>query len=367
MKRPRLGAQPWLWSAVGCLVLVAVIGAMSPVVSSKVITANLALASFLAIVGIGQAFPVASGGGGIDLSIPYVMNFTAFLAVATISGSAGSVLLAAAGAIGFGALVGAVNGLVVVALRIPPIIGTLAVGFVTLTFVQIQAHNSETRFSDRSFTDLVRGTTLGMPNIVYVALALAGLAAVLIHRTAYGRGLLAVGQSREAAYLSGTPVRRTVLIAYVLSGACAGLGGLLLAGSVGSADLALGNPYLLASVGAVVLGGARIAGGTASIVGTMLGALLLTLLSNAVTVAGLDLEFQNIARGAVITLVLVAASGSELGSVRRRFAVPSRWRRGRGPDGDGTADAGSPSDLLPVDAPPTDVLRASPLGPAAHQ
>ena len=95
--------------------------------------------------------------------------------------------------------------------------------------------------------------------------------------------------------------------------------GVLLAASVGSADLELGNPYLLTSVGAVVLGGNRIAGGTATVVGTMLGAILLTLLVAAVTVAGLPLEFQNIVRGVVITLVLVLANAPPRRQPRIRF------------------------------------------------
>ena len=88
--------------------------------------------------------------------------------------------------------------------------------------------------------------------------------------------------------------------------------GVLLAASVGSADLELGNPFLLTSVGAVVLGGNRIAGGTASVLGTAFGALLLTLLVVAVTVAGLPIEAKNIASGLVITLVLVAANAPEI-------------------------------------------------------
>jgi ribose transport system permease protein len=94
----------------------------------------------------------------------------------------------------------------------------------------------------------------------------------------------------------------------MVSGSMAGLTGVLLACSVGSADLELGNPFLLTSVGAVVLGGNRIAGGTASILGTIFGAILLTLLIAMVTVAGLPIEMKNIASGLVITLVLVAAN-----------------------------------------------------------
>ena len=108
----------------------------------------------------------------------------------------------------------------------------------------------------------------------------------------------------------------------------AGLTGVLLAASVGSADLELGNPFLLTSVGAVVLGGNRIAGGTASVIGTTFGAVLLTLLVVAVTVAGLPIEVKHIASGLVITIVLVAANTPA--GVRRTHGTcfkhsPARW------------------------------------------
>ncbi len=233
----------------------------------------------------------------------------------------------------FGAAVGALNGLVVVSLRIPPIIGTLAVGYIVLTMVQlISAQGSATTFSGRQLTDLVRSAPVGIPTPAFVVLALGGLAALLLGRTVFGRSLLAVGQSRQAAYLAGIRVGRTVLCAYVISGTLAGLAGVLLAASVGSADLELGNPYLLASVGAVVLGGNRIAGGTATVVGTVAGALLLTLLVAVVTVAGMPLEFQNIARGVAITLVLVLANTPGNGRAGRRRS----WPFGRGaPAGNG--------------------------------
>ena len=207
--------------------------------------------------------------------------------------------------------------------RIPPIIGTLAVGFVVLTFVQIIAATGATTIANRTVTDLVRSDLLGIPLPFFVVLAVGGLVSLMVRRTPYGRRLLAVGQSRRAAHLAGIAVDRTILFAYVLSGALAGLTGALLAASVGSADLELGNPFLLTSVGAVVLGGNRIAGGTASVVGTVLGAILLTLLVVAVTVAGLPIEAKHIASGLVITVVLVAAAGPD---IRRRSRNP--FRRG---------------------------------------
>ena len=170
----------------------------------------------------------------------------------------------------------------------------------------------------------MRSQLLGIPTPFYALLAVAALAMIVIRRTVYGRTLLAVGQSGRAAHLAGIDVDRTVLVVFMISGGLAGLTGPLLAASVGSADLELGNRYLLASVGAVVLGGNQIAGGTATVVGTIFGAILLTLLVAAVTMAGLPIEFQNIARGAVITLVLVVVNAPETWAVamRRMRAAP---------------------------------------------
>ena len=318
--------EPWFWPIIACVVLSVVIAALSPVVGIGIFTANVAAASFLALVGIGQMFPVASGEGGIDLAIPFVMNFCALIAVKMVNGTSTSVAAALLLCTLFGVVVGILNGLVIVRFRIPPIIGTLAIGYIVLSAVQLISGVGPTSFAARGFTDFIRANLAGIPTPFFIVLMVGALTLVLINRTSYGRALLAVGQSRPAAYLSGIKVNRTILFAYIVSGALAGLTGMLLAASVGSADLELGNPYLLASVGAVVLGGNRIAGGMATVVGTVAGALLLTLLVTTVTLAGLPLEFQNITRGVVITLVLVLANapGWRRGGKHRLVLARSR-------------------------------------------
>jgi ribose transport system permease protein len=319
--------QMWLWPASASLALLVLVFALSEELKFGIITANLTAASFLALVGIGQMFPIASGEGGIDLSIPIVMNFCAFLAVRLISDNPASMVLAIVGAIVFGMLVGLVNGTIVVRFRVPPIIGTLAVGLVVLTFVQLISADGVTTIANRRVTDFIRGSFLGIPTPSFVVLLIGVAVAIVIRRTPYGRALLAIGQSRRAARLAGIEVNGTLLSAYAISGLLAGLTGVLLAASVGSADLELGNPFLLSSVGAVVLGGNRIAGGTASVLGTVFGALLLSLLVVAVTVAGFPIEAKNIASGLIITVVLVAANAPEIQSRERQFArIPFRRR-----------------------------------------
>lgn len=308
MNLQSLPSKPWFWPAAASLALWVLILYLSPEFRFGMVTANLATASFLALVGFGQMFPIASGEGGIDLSIPFVMNFCAFVTVKLIDANLLSVPLVLFLALSFGMLIGYINGVVVVNLRVPPIIGTLAMGFIVLTLVQIVASGGSTTIANRGVTEFVRGSFLGMPTPFFVV-AIVGLGIhTVVERTVFGRSLMALGQSRRAAELAGVKVRSTILFAYLISGALAGLAGVLLAASVGSADLELGNPFLLTSVGAVVLGGNKIAGGMASVPGTMFGALLLTLLTLAVTVGGLPLEAKNIASGLAITIVLVAAN-----------------------------------------------------------
>ena len=315
-----LQKRPWFWPAVSCVVLFAIILLFSPVLRYSILTANLAAASFLALVGFGQMFAVATGEGGIDLSVPFVMNFCAFLAVQLVDQSLSSILLVFILGVGFGMAIGLVNGVVVVSFRIPPIIGTLAVGYIVLTLVQLlSAQGGASTFAARDLTNFVRASILGASVPFVLVLVIGALAALLINRTSFGRSLLAVGQSRQAAYLSGIKIAPTIIGAYIISGALAGLCGVLLAASVGSADLELGNPYLLASVGAVVLGGNNISGGMATVVGTVAGAILLTLLVATVTVVGLPLEFQNIVRGVIITLVLVLANAPARRRPRMQF------------------------------------------------
>ena len=319
--------QPWFWPALANFLLLALVMALVGEFKFSIVTANLAAASFLAMVGLAQMFPVASGEGGIDLSIPAVMNFCAFLAVRMIGADVWSIVPVLAAAIAFGLAVGLVNGLIIVRLRVPPIIGTLATGFVVLTLVQIISADGMTRIANRTLVDFVRGAFLGIPTPFFAVIGIGAAAAVTLHRTVFGRALLAVGQSRRAAALAGISVNRTVVTAYLICGALAAFTGVALAISVGGADLQLGNPFLLTSVGAVVLGGNRISGGSASVPGTVLGAILLTLLVLAVTVAGLPIEMKHIASGLTITLVLVAAHAPEAGqrAPRALGAVVRRW------------------------------------------
>jgi ribose transport system permease protein len=153
----------------------------------------------------------------------------------------------------------------------------------------------------------------GIPTILLLALAAIALASVLVRRTAYGRTLMAVGQNAQAAHLAGARVGRTVTVAFLISGGLGALGGALLSANAGGAFLQMGEPYLLQSVGAVVVGGTLISGGSVTALGTFLGSLLLVLLVTTMQVSGWSPGLQEVVQGVMIVAIL-AAAGSGIGT-----------------------------------------------------
>jgi ribose transport system permease protein len=198
---------------------------------------------------------------------------------------------------------------VVLGFGIPPIVGTLAIGFVADSGVNVYASRTTLGAPSPALADFVRGRLLGIPWIVVISAVLAALAGLFLHRTTSGRRLVAVGQSAAAAELSGVVVARVRAIAYVASGVLAGLTGVTLAGYNNGAFLNMGDPYLLASIGAVVLGGTLIAGGRSTAAGTLGGALFLTLIVTLMEVSRLAIGLQNLFEGLLIILVLIGARG----------------------------------------------------------
>jgi ribose transport system permease protein len=150
---------------------------------------------------------------------------------------------------------------------------------------------------------------LGIPFIVYF-LAIIGLfMAFLLSRITFGQSLLAVGQSHRAANLAGIGTSRILIVTYALSGALSGLAGILISARAGGAFLDMGSPYLMQTIGAVVLGGTLMFGGKATTLGTVFGSLFLVLLITTMQAAGLSLGMQRIFEGVIIIAVLALASG----------------------------------------------------------
>ena len=304
----RLFEQSWVWALLGTLVLWTLLSAGSGQVSIGSLSGILASAAVLCVVAIGQMLVVTTGDGAVDLSIPNVMTLSGFLATSVISGNDGQLISGLAVVVLLGSTVGILNALTINHLRIPPIITTLAVGYILTTGTLIFNRGFRTYAVSPLLVSLASTRIADISVLLILALVASFLAYLVLHRTVYGRSLAAIGQNSEAAYLAGVRVKTTRLVAYVISGVLAALGGVLLSARVGGAFLEMGNPFLLQSVGAVVVGGSSILGGKATALGTFLGSIFLVMVVTTMQVLRLAGGLQQVAQGILIILVLAVAT-----------------------------------------------------------
>jgi ribose transport system permease protein len=261
-------------------------------------------AAFLLIAALGQMVVVTTGRGNIDLSIPSVITLAAFATVTVSGGEDANLPLTLAALLGLGLVTGLVNGALVVLLRIPAIIATLATGYMLATLTLLVNRQVKSSGTAEWLDWLATGRLAGVPVVALLALLVVAALSLILRRTAYGRQLSATGQSWNAARLAGVPVARTTFLAFLASALLATVAGSLFSAYAGGAFLEMGSPYLLQTVGAVVLGGTLISGGSAAPLGTLFGAFLLILIIVTMQIAGLPLGAQDIVQGLVIILVL---------------------------------------------------------------
>jgi ribose transport system permease protein len=238
------------------------------------------------------------------------MTLSGFLATSVVNGQDDRLLSGLAVVACFGGAVGILNALTINHLRIPPIITTLAVGYILTTGTLLFNRGFRTYAISPFLIALVSTRFADIPALLILALVLSFLAYLLLHRTVYGRALAAMGQNSGAADLAGVRVKTTRLVAYLISGALAAFGGVLLSARVGGAFLEMGNPFLLQSVGAVVVGGSSIFGGRSTALGTFLGSIFLVMVVTTMQVLRLAGGLQEVAQGILIILVLAVARAS---------------------------------------------------------
>lgn len=302
-------AIPWIWAAVGTFVMWVVLGLFARNLNLESLVATSTNASFLAIVALGQMLVITTGGGAIDLSIPSVITLSAFLSAGIASGSDLKALYAVPVVLVTGGFIGLVNAFTVLFLRIPPIIATLGTGYIVTTAILIYNPYFTTAYVAPALLHVARDRLFGvLPVVLLITIAIVILLNLMLARTRYGKCLTAVGQNLDAARLTGMSVNLIQGIAYVLCSTLAAFGGIMISAQVNGAFLGLGDPYLLQTVGSVVVGGTLIFGGRAVPLGTLLGGLFLVLLVTAMQVAGLKIGGQLVAEGLFIILVLFLAT-----------------------------------------------------------
>jgi ribose transport system permease protein len=309
----------WIWSLLGVLILWGLLSAVTSQLSFSSLSGVAISSSFLVLVALGQMAVVTTGGGNIDLSIANVMTLSAYLALIVVGGHDGRLFLGILATLVLGVVVGALNAVLVLLARIPAIIATLATGYVLAT-ASLVANRAIPGFTIAPTLRMIATARLfGFPIMAIVAVVAVGSASFVLDRTAYGRTLSAVGQNAIATRLAGVRTTRVAAGAFLSSSVLAAFTGLLLGAYVGGAFLEMGQPFLLQSLGAVVLGGTLIFGGSATSVGTMFGAILLVLIVTTMQIAKLPPGTQDVVEGIVIIAVLALAGGA---SLRRRARLP---------------------------------------------
>jgi ribose transport system permease protein len=276
------------------------------------ITAILTVASFVGVVAAGQTFVVLIG--GIDLSVPWVLNGAAIVLATTSLGDDRRAVYALVATLGMGAAAGLVNGAAIAFLGVPAVIMTLAMNGVmeglTLGLSGGMTCRSCASYAPPIVESAVHGSMLGAPNSVILWILITIGVSLILNLTTLGRATYAIGNNPVASYLAGVNVRLITVLLYMLSGLFSALAGILLVGFGGQASLEMGGPYLFQSIAAVVIGGVYMLGGRGHYLGAAAGAVTLVALVGVLLAMNMPDYGRNIIYGIVI-LVLLLLYGRE--------------------------------------------------------
>ncbi|EJJ29378.1 ABC transporter permease [Rhizobium sp. CF142] len=305
------------------IVIIAVFSFLSPYYFS--LSNFLTMASHVAIFGIlaiGMLLVILNG--GIDLSVGSTLGLAGCIAGFLMQGvtlsSFGVILYPPVWAVvvitcALGAVVGAVNGVLVAYLKVPAFVASLGVLYVARGIALLMTNGltynnlgGRPELGNTGFDWLGFNRLAGIPIGVIVLAVLAIICGIVLSRTAFGRWLYASGGNERAADLSGVPVKRVKIIVYVLSGVCAAIAGLVLSSQLTSAGPTAGTTYELTAIAAVVIGGAALTGGRGTVRGTMLGAFVIGFLSDGLVIIGVSAYWQTVFTGAVIVLAVLMNS-----------------------------------------------------------
>ncbi|RYC15561.1 ABC transporter permease [Ciceribacter ferrooxidans] len=252
--------------------------------------------------------------GGIDLSVGTLMTFTAVIAGVVLTYLGMPLPLGIVAAIGTGALCGFVSGTLIARMKIPPFIATLGMMLILKGLSLVISGTKPIYFNGTpGFSQISTGSLIGtvvpflpIPNGVLVLFVLAVFVAFVLNRTALGRYTFALGSNEEAARLSGVNTDFWKVCVYSLSGGICGIAGLIIASRLNSAQPALGLGYELDAIAAVVIGGTSLAGGRGSVLGTIIGAFIMSVLLNGLRILSVAQEWQTVVTGLIIILAVYA-------------------------------------------------------------
>jgi ribose transport system permease protein len=249
---------------------------------------------------------------GIDLSVGTMMTFCAVMAGVVLTYWGMPIYVGIAAAIFFGALCGTVSGVLIAKLKIPPFIATLGMMMLLKGLSLVISGTKPIYFNDTpGFSAISQDSLIGyvipsvpIPNAVLIMFLVAVVASIILNKTIIGRYTFALGSNEEAVRLSGVNVVFWKVVVYALSGAICGIAGLLIASRLNSAQPALGQGYELDAIAAVVIGGTSLSGGAGTIMGTIIGAFIMSVLINGLRILSVAQEWQTVVTGVIIILAV---------------------------------------------------------------
>jgi ribose transport system permease protein len=317
----------WLSAQRGILLSIAIFAIMFAVygfkqeagVTASIVNTAANKGALLALVAMAQTIPVLTG--GLDLSVGMIFVLTNCLAATIVNGSWPMTFLGIAGVLAVGVLCGLINGLIVVYGRLQPIIVTLATGAVYFG-VALALRPEPGGSVNFEFADLMTRSFYSIPSTVILLLAVVFLIWIPYRRSVLGRAAYAIGSSEQAAYMSGVPVARAKILAYTLAGLLSAIAGLLLTCVTysGAAKASLGGDYTLNSIGAVVIGGTSLFGGSGSAIGSIFGAFVMRTVGDLLIVFDINPVLQPLFVG-VVLLIAVSLGSLRLLRIKNRLEL----------------------------------------------
>jgi ribose transport system permease protein len=264
----------------------------------------LLAAAVTGVLAIGATFVITTG--GIDLSVGTVMTLSAVMAAQTMTVWDLPVAFGVLAALATGAICGLVNGILVAKMGLPPFIATLGTFYAARGLALVISNSAPVYLTDEpAFLGITMGQLVpGVPNAVIIFFVVAVLAALILGRTVLGRYTVSLGSNEEATRLSGVRTDRWKIAVYALAGVFTGLAGVLLAGRIGSAQPSLGAGYELDAIAAVVIGGTSLRGGEGTMLGTVIGACIMSTLNNGLRLLSVPQEWQLVITGCILVLAV---------------------------------------------------------------
>jgi ribose transport system permease protein len=262
------------------------------------------------VLGLGVTFIIITG--GIDLSVGTVLTLSAVMTGVFITNWHLPIPLGILGGVLTGSLAGLVNGILISRMKIPPFIATLGMLYATKGLSLVISELKPIYFNDTpAFREMAMGSVMGkvipgfaIPNAVLILFGAAIIAHLILSRTILGRYTYALGSNEEATRLSGVNVAAWKTAVYTLGGLFSGVGGVLMAARLNSAQPALGAGYELDAIAAVVIGGTSLSGGEGSILGTIIGAFIISTLTNGLRILSVPQEWQMVVTGGIVVMAV---------------------------------------------------------------